>query len=103
MPGCKRSYHMLRDYRVTRRFWAEVEKWIQSISNKDYDLSDHKKILGDLENDASINIIILNTKKVLYLCNLDKKKPQLMQVQANVTKVFNHYLYKHSINNKQFI
>ena len=95
------NYHILLDCIYTRQFWSEVEEWIKTISNNDYILTDRRKILGDLENNATINIIILNTKKVLYLCKLEKKKPHLLQVQLNVKKVYNHDLYKLSINNKQ--
>ena len=91
---------MLIDCRYTRNLWSQVERWIQSISNDEYNLTDRRKILGDLENNAAINIIILNTKKVLYLSKLDKKEPHLIQVQSNVKNVYNHDLYKHSINDK---
>ena len=94
---------MLLDCRYTRKLWSGVEEWIRIISNNDYNLTDRRKILGDLENNATINIIILNTKKVLYLCKLDKREPQLLQVQLNVKKVYNHDLYKFSINNKQIL
>ena len=94
---------MLLDCRYTRKLWSEVEEWIQTISNKEYNLTDRLKILGDLESNATINIIILNTKKVLYLCKLDKKEPYLLQVQLNVKRVYNHDLYKYSINNKQIL
>ena len=51
----------------------------------------------------SIDIIILITKKVLYLSELDKIEPLLIQVQSNVKKVYNQDLYKHTINNKLFL
>ena len=86
------NYHMLIDCRSTRNLWSQVERWIQSISTDDYNLTDRRKILGDLENNATINIIILNTKKVLYLSKLDKKEPHLKQVQSNVKNVYNHDL-----------
>ena len=97
------NYHMLLDCIHIRHLWSEVENWIKEISNNDYILTDRRKILGDLENNATINIIILNTKKVIYLSKLDNKKPRLLQVQLNVKKVYNHDLYKLLINNKQII
>ena len=66
------NYHMLIDCRYTRNLWSQFERWIQSISNDEYNLTDRRKILGDLENNAKVNMIILNTKKVLYLSKLDK-------------------------------
>ena len=97
------NYHMLLDCRYIRQLWSEVEEWIKEISHNEYILTDRRKILGDLENNATINIIILNTKKVIYLCKLDNKKPHLLQVQLNVRKVYNHDLYKLLINNKQIL
>ena len=97
------NYHMLIDCIYTLKLWSEVEEWIKTICNNDYILTDRRKILGDLENNTSINIIILNTKKVLYLCKLEKRKPLLLQVQLNVKKVYKHDLYKLTINNKQVL
>ena len=95
------NYHMLLECIPTQNLWSAVENWIRQICHNDYNLSDRRKIIGDLENKDCINIIILNTKKVLYLCKLDKKIPHIAQVKSNVRKVFNHDLYKYSINNRQ--
>ena len=92
---------MLLECTSTQNLWLAVENWIRQICHNDYNLSDRRKLIGDLENSDSINIIILNTKKVLYLCKLDKKEPHISHVQSNVRKVYNHDLYKYSINNKQ--
>ena len=97
------NYHMLLDCIYTRQLWTEVEQWIKTIGNNDYILTDRRKILGDLENSDTINIIILCTKKVLYLCKLENRKPFLLRVQLNVKKVYNHDLYKLSINNKRIL
>ena len=97
------NYHMLLECTSTQNLWLAVENWIRQICHNDYNLSDRRKIIGDLENNDSINIIILNTKKVLYLSKLDKKEPHISHVQSNVRKVYNHDLYKYSINNKQVL
>ena len=54
-------------------------KILISIGMRDYILTDRRKILADLENNATI---ILNTKKVLYLSKLDKNNPHLKQIQS---------------------
>ena len=92
---------MLLECIHTQNLWSTVEIWIRQICQNNYNLSDRRKIIGDLENNDCINIIILNTKKVLYLCKVDKTIPHISQVKSNVRKVFNHDLYKYSINNKQ--
>ena len=75
---------MLIDCAIARDLWTQVERWIRSIGMRDYILTDRRKIIGDLENNATINIIILNTKKVLYLSKIDKEIPHLRQIQSNV-------------------
>ena len=82
------NYHMLLDCIYRRTLWSEVEEWIKTISNNDYILTDRRKVLGDLENNATINIIILNTEKVLYLCKLDKR---------------NTFYYKYSLMSRRYI
>ena len=67
---------------------------------ENYHLTAHKKILGDLENANIINIIILNTKKVIYMANLEGKPPFLTWVQASIKSIFEHEKYKELINNK---
>ena len=41
----------------------------------DYNLSDSRKILGDLDNGPIVNAIILLTKKVIYDSFKKEKKP----------------------------
>ena len=65
-----------------------------------YNLSDRRKILGDLENQSVVNIIILNTKKIIYLSKLEGKTPSLIWVQASIKSCYDHEKYKGLINNK---
>ena len=51
---------------VIQELWANVNNWLIEIGFHDYNLSDSKKILGDLENGPIVNSIILLTKKVIY-------------------------------------
>ena len=58
---------------ISQELWSQVEMWIRSLGMCDYILTDRREIIGDLENNPSINIIILNSKKILYRAKLDKK------------------------------
>ena len=55
-------------------------------------------ILGDLENSGQINIIILNTKKTIFLSKLDGVPPL-----PRVKQSYMHDEYKYTINNKEHI
>ena len=52
------NFHMLIDCVISQDVWSQVERWIRSLGMLDYILTDRRKILGDLENNPSINITI---------------------------------------------
>ena len=57
--------HMLLYCNVSNNLWENVESWIRNLGMENYHLTDRRKILGDLENPSIINMMILNTKKVI--------------------------------------
>ena len=84
---------------LSSNLWDHVERWIRNLGMENYHLTDRRKILGDLENANLINIIILNTKKVIYLAKLEGKPPSLTWVQASNKAIFEHEQYKGLTNN----
>ena len=52
------NYHMLIGCVISQELWSHVEMWIRSLGLCDYNLTDRRKIICDLENNATINIII---------------------------------------------
>ena len=58
--------HMFLKCIHSRKLWSDVRDWIIQLGMIDYNLSDMRKILGDMENALAINCIILVTKKVIY-------------------------------------
>ena len=101
--GIDSNYHMLIDCPATISLWTEVQNWIRSLGMETYCLTDRRKILGDLENSDQLNLIILNTKKTIFQCNLEEKIPVLHRVKANVRQSFLHDEYKYTLENKQFL
>ena len=55
--------HMLLQCCITRDLWGGVRDWIVEIGMLNYNLSDTRIILCDMENAVCINSIILLTKK----------------------------------------
>ena len=52
-----------------------------------YNLSDTRIILGDMENALCINTMILSTKKILYDAMKKEQKPHIAQVKNDVKKI----------------
>ena len=72
----------------------------QNLGMENYHFTARRKILGDLDNPSIINIIILNTKKVIYMDKLEGKPPSFIWVQASIKSIFEHERFKGLINNK---
>ena len=92
--------HMLLYCTLSIVLWDQVENWTRNLGMENYNLSARRKNLGDLENQNVINIIILNTKKIIYLAKLEGKTPSLIWVQASIKSCYDHERYKGLINNK---
>ena len=58
--------HMVLECIHSIRLWSDVRDWIVEFGMVDYNLSDMRKIVGDLEIALAIKFIILLTKKVIY-------------------------------------
>ena len=58
--------HMLIFCLIIIDTWPAVNDCITELGFFDYNLSNSRKILGDLENDPILNSIILPTKKIIY-------------------------------------
>ena len=48
---------------VSIDLWSEIQDWIQSLGMENYNLSQSRIVLGDMENAMAITTIILLTKK----------------------------------------
>ena len=76
--------HMLIDCQISTRLWIRVESWINEIMVSQYTLTNEKKILGELDKAYWINIVILNTKKAIFLSKLQNSTPSLFKVKFRV-------------------
>ena len=73
--------HILIQCQVSRDLWSSVRDWIIELGMLNYNLSDSKIILGDLENALCFNTIILLTKKIIYNAMKEEQRPHIAQVK----------------------
>ena len=73
--------HMLLYCNIVQNLWLEVNNWIIELGFKNYNLTNSRKFLGDLDNGPIINSIILLTKKVIYDSFKEEKKPVFIHIK----------------------
>ena len=91
---------MLLQCRISRDLWDGVRDWIIEIGMLNYNLSDTRIVLGDMENAVCINSIILLTKNVIYNAMKKEQKPHIAQVKNYVKKFYFEEKYRHYIQGK---
>ena len=86
----------------TKKLWKEITDWIIELGMLDYNLTDRKIIvgdlentLGDLENTLAINTIILITKKVIYNSMKKEQKTCIQYVKNGIKKIHYQEKYRH--------
>ena len=76
--------HMFLECIPSTRVWSDVRDWIIQLGMTDYNLSDVRKITGDMENALAINCLILLTKKVIYNAMKKERPPHFIAVKNEV-------------------
>ena len=66
-----------------------------------YNLSDTKKIIGDLENAIAINSITLLTKKVIYNSMKNEKSPHILNVKHEIKNFYFQEKYRYYVKGKK--
>ena len=84
---------MLLKCPVIVELWEQVNEWLKEIGFINYNLTETKKILGDIDNGNITTTIILLTKKVIYNSFKKDKLPSIHHIK-NETKNF-YYLEKY--------
>ena len=93
--------HMLLTCIKTEELWCKVESWIRELGMEQYNLTQEKRILGDMENSTCINTIILITKKVIYNSMKKEQKPCIFQIKNDVKNFYFLEKYRHYIKGKK--
>ena len=81
--------HLFVTCHYTKKFWAEVIKWmgnqdieIEPLSNKDIMFG-----IMDCNRDLFVNHILLIAKKYIYSCRCNKTKPSIMVLNARIKMI----------------
>ena len=85
---------MFLDCEISIDLWNEVQEWIQTLGMDNYNLSQSRIILGDMENAMSINTIILLTKKVIYNSMKKEQRPHILNIKNEVKKFYYEEKYR---------
>ena len=80
---------------------ARIESWIRELGMEEYNLTQEKRILGDMENSTCINTIILITKKVIYNSMKKEQKPCIFQIKNDVKNFYFLEKYRHYTKGKK--
>ena len=92
--------HMLINCQVSSVLWIRVESWINEIMVSQYTLTDKVKILGGVDKAYWINIIILNTKKAIFLSKLQNSIPSLFKVKLSTKNLYDYEELKYTLLDK---
>ena len=92
--------HMLINCQVSSILWIRVESWINEIMVSQYTLTEELKILGELDKAYWINIIILNTKKAIFLSKLQNSIPSLFKVKLFTKNMYDYEELKYTLQDK---
>ena len=92
--------HMFLECIHSIRVWSDVRNWIIQLGMTDYNLSDMREIIGDMENALAINCIILLTKKVIHNAMKKERRPHFINVKLEVKNFFYQEKYRYYIKGK---
>ena len=92
--------HMFLDCEISKAQRAEVKSWIIEPGMTDYNLSNMKIIVGDLENALAVNTIILLTKKVIYSGMKKEQKQHICNIKNEVKKFYYQEKYSQYIKDR---
>ena len=95
--------HMLINCQISSTLWIRVESWINEIMVTQYTLTDELKILGELDKAYWINMIILNTKKTIFLSKLQNSIPSLFKVKLFTKNMYDYEELKYTLQDKVMV
>ena len=85
---------------VSFELWGDIQEWIRLLGMENYNSSQSKIVLGDMDNAMAINTIILLTKKVIYNSMKKEQKPLLLNVKNEVKKNYYEEKYRSHLKGK---
>ena len=82
--------HIFVTCHYTKKFWAEVIKWMGNLDIEIEPLSNKDIIFGimDGKRDLFVNHILLIAKKYIYSCRCNKTKPSIIVLSARIKMIY---------------
>ena len=80
--------HMFLQCEISLELLRNIGYWIRELGMENYNLSNSKTVLGDLDNTTALNTIILITKKVLYNSMKKEQQPHILNVKNEAKKCY---------------
>ena len=81
----------------SKKLWYEVADWILELGMNDYNLTERKIVVGDLESALAIISVILYTKKVIYSCTKKEQKQNIQLVKNDIRNIYFQEKYRYYI------
>ena len=82
--------HIFVTCHYTKKFWAEVIKWMGNLNIEIEPLSNKDIIFGTMhcKRDLFVNHILLIAKKYIYSCRCNKTKPSIIVLSARIKMIY---------------
>ena len=82
--------HIFVTCHYTKKFWAEVIKWMGNLNIEIEPLSNKDIIFGIMhcKRDLFVNHILLIAKKYIYSCRCNKTKPSIIVLSARIKMIY---------------
>ena len=80
--------HLFFECNAVRRIWSALEVWIEQKSGKVVNFSPSVVLLGTIDKDIGLNIIILLVKKYIYQTSREKCSIKFDNVQTYLASYF---------------
>ena len=81
--------HIFVTCHYTKKFWAEVIKWVGNLGIEIQPLSDKDIMFGmSCKRDLFVNHILLIAKKYIYSCRCNKTKPSIVVLNPRIKIIY---------------
>ena len=91
--------HMLIYCEKSKKLWSDVERWINHLVVRAYNLTENSMTTGDIQKSCLISIIILYAKITIYSTKLKDKTPNFFNFKNLSKQEYVHKKYLANITN----
>ena len=88
--------HLFTTCEVAKQLWADLNNWLERVTNKHLSQAPLEILLGHLKNDNQslpINSLIMATKYYIFVCAVKLKTPSLNELILKLRHVIKNNSY----------